>query len=385
MRVHRVAGARIVGQRHLLVPDLRNDRIQAKSARIARTAGAGRRLISGAADRHRKWIEIVGNVGASGILDLNHAGSHEGSRNEFIDGGRIGEPVAFIVYEEVGLAAPELRRQRSAQRAAEAVAVRRRKRRVRQSELGVRRMIVAPEIRGADVGSEIVFINGAVKLIAAALGHHLDLAAGRAAEIGSLVRCADFELFDAFDRRRDDAGWRAARRSGTGVAIGGYIRGRIAGHVIAVVAAIQLEDVLIGGGSRHVPRGRNTDLKDGERRRVTAQVGQQDHRRTRDRGSDRRVHHLQVRASGSLHLHRGSSGADLQRHIHGERQSYIDGLRGNLRLRKALLTDDDVIRSRRDARKTVAADVVRRGVEARAVGLCRSTSLISAPATAAFC
>ena len=136
-------------------------------------------------------------------------------------------------------------------------------------------VVVPPEIGGPHIASEIELIQRAVNRIAAAPGHHLDLAAGRAVEIGRLARGADLELFDALDRRRHHSRGRTARRRGAAISVADRVRRVGARHVVAIAAAIELERVLIGGRSGHIAVQGHAHLKHGERRGIAAQVRQQ--------------------------------------------------------------------------------------------------------------
>src|SRR5262249_12305374 len=139
------------------------------------------------------------------------------------DGGGIGEAVALIVREEVSLAAPEFRRKGTADGGPEAIAVRGRQGSIRKSR--GRRVIVAPGIRRAHVGAEVVLVYRSVKLIRPALGDHLDLAASRAIEVGGLVARADLELLDTFHRCGNHSRGDATRGCTAGVTVAGYVRG----------------------------------------------------------------------------------------------------------------------------------------------------------------
>src|SRR5215475_6233026 len=93
---------------------------------------------------------------------------------------------------------------------------------------------------GLKVASEVVLVNRAMKLVRASLGDQLNLAAGRTVEIGGLVGGADPELFDAFRRRRHYARGSASCRCGADETRGLRVGAGRAGHVVAVVAAVEL-------------------------------------------------------------------------------------------------------------------------------------------------
>ena len=75
------------------------------SARIAGTGGTGGRLISDSVDRYRIRIQIVREILPGTIGNLNHAGTHQGSRHQPVDGEHLRKPAAFVVKEKVSLAA----------------------------------------------------------------------------------------------------------------------------------------------------------------------------------------------------------------------------------------------------------------------------------------
>src|SRR5262249_5505735 len=118
-------------------------------------------------------------------------------------------------------------------------------------------VIVFPEIGGANVASEIEFVQRAVKIVRAALGHHLHLAARSAVEIRRLSGGADLELLDTFDGSRHHAGWSTSRGAAAGIAVARSIRRVGSGHVVAVISTIELELVLIGLRARDVSIKRN--------------------------------------------------------------------------------------------------------------------------------
>jgi len=91
-------------------------------------------------------------------------------------------------------------------------------------------------------------------------------------------------------------------------------------HVVAVVAAIELEGALIVLRSGHLSGRGHAYLQDGKRGRVAAQVRYQQQRIAGDRGANGRIHRLQLRSRRSRDFHRGRSGADFQHHVERERQ-----------------------------------------------------------------
>ena len=137
------------------------------------------------------------------------------------------------------------------------------------------RVVVLPKIGGAYVASKVVFVKGAMEVVGSALGDHLDLAARRAVEIRGLVAGADLELFDALDGSGHHTGRRTAGGTGAAVTVADRVGGVAARHVVAVVAAIQLEAVLVGSRSGHVAGQRYADLQNRQARCVAAEVRQQ--------------------------------------------------------------------------------------------------------------
>src|SRR5262249_44361267 len=132
----------IVRHRHLLVPDLRDERVQAEAAWVAKTvytpgAHGSRichavnsyscrvqvdrypcaRLVSNALNRRRRFI---------GILNLYDPRSQQGRRHTLFYDCVLRVTTAFIVGVDVGSATPERRSDRSARSRAEAVVMVRR-------------------------------------------------------------------------------------------------------------------------------------------------------------------------------------------------------------------------------------------------------------------
>src|SRR5258706_14254264 len=88
--------------------------------------------------------------------------------------------------------------------------------------------------------------------VGAALGHHLDLTTSRAVEIRRLASGPNLELLDTLDGSRNYPSGCAAGCASALITIAGGIGGVGTSHVVAVVAAVELEAVLIGCGSGHV-------------------------------------------------------------------------------------------------------------------------------------
>src|SRR5579884_2021049 len=101
-----------------------------------------------------------------------------------------------------------------------------------------------------------------METVGSALSDHLHLTACRAVEIRSLAGGTDLELFNALDGRGNYSRWRSPRRTCAAVAVADRVRRVGAGHVVAVVAAIQGEPVLVGGGSCDVAGQRDAHLQD---------------------------------------------------------------------------------------------------------------------------
>src|SRR5260370_9673274 len=100
-------------------------------------------------------------------------------------------------------------------------------------------MVIEPSVR-AEVAAQVILISRTMPAIAAAAGHQLHLRAGRAVEVGGLVRAVDLELLDPLHGRRHHARWAARRGGGSGGKAGTVgVPGAV--PVPPVVAAIELE------------------------------------------------------------------------------------------------------------------------------------------------
>ena len=296
----------VVGQRHL-APEFRNQWIQAKSAWIAKSAITHGGLISLASHGDRIRIQVVAHATQS-----DHAGTEKSSGSGALEGDGIGKAHAFIVGEEISLTAPKFGGQGAAERAAKAVAMRTGERRCLSIE---QRVVVLPKICRADIAAEVILVERSVEAIGAALGNHLHLAAGSAVEVGGLVGGAHFELLNALNRSWDHASGRAAGGTGSAIAVARSI-GRIgAGHVVAVLPAIQREAILVGGGAADVAGRRDANLQYGERRCIAAQVRQQVQRLIGDGGADGGVEGLQLGADRCLDFDGGRGRANLERQV----------------------------------------------------------------------
>jgi hypothetical protein len=112
-----------------------------------------------------------------------------------------------------------------------------------------------------------------VPLAGSALRDHLNLAARRIIEIGCLVCRSDFEFFDALRRSRHDTRGRSTR--GCRADKPRLSGARRPGHVVAVVAAIELISVLIPHCSGDLTSGGNAWLQHEECIGITPQDGEQ--------------------------------------------------------------------------------------------------------------
>ena len=265
-------GERRIVRRGHEIPELRDDRIHTEPARVARLAAAGGRLIVDAIHGNREWIEIELGGSTSRCRERYNACTHQSRGCAVVEADDIWKPAALIIEEKICLSAPELGRQRAADSGAETVSMSGRKGRSMPVDQNV---VVPPEIGGAHIASKIKLVQRPMERIGSALSHHLDLAAGRIVEFRGLVARADLEFLDTFDGSGHHAGRRAAGGAGATIAIARNIGGIVPGHVVAVVASVELEAVLIRRSTGHVARKRHSNLEHGERRRIASQVRQQ--------------------------------------------------------------------------------------------------------------
>ena len=149
-RVVTIAHLRVVARRHRR-PNLVDDRVQADSARIARTRRAcGRRQLV-PVEIYRRRIQIVRAKHTRSVRQLNNALLQSVRRHRTFIGLRLREATAFKIEEEKRLATQNFFvRQRPAQRSAVLVLVRFRQRRVSRTVRG--RVVVLPA-----VGRELPF------------------------------------------------------------------------------------------------------------------------------------------------------------------------------------------------------------------------------------
>src|SRR5438067_13584055 len=101
-----------------------------------------------------------------------------------------------------------------------------------------RGVVVGPGVGCADVSAVVEPVPGAVVLGAAALGHHLNLAANGTGEVGGLVEARDLKLFNALHGSGHYAGGRAVGLSAAGTGEVSNIAGIVTGHVGRFIAAI---------------------------------------------------------------------------------------------------------------------------------------------------
>src|SRR6266478_517575 len=118
-------------------------------------------------------------------------------------------------------------------------------------------MVVEPGVC-AEITAQIILVSGAMPTIAAAAGHQLHLRAGRAVEVGGLVRYVDLEFLNALYRRRHHPRGPATCRRGSIARSVGVLS---TVHVAAVVAAVELESVLVADGAGHGPVRRDGGLQ----------------------------------------------------------------------------------------------------------------------------
>ena len=159
-------------------------------------------------------IDVVNLFGAGGIGD--QAQAQAGRGHAFVNLRVLRITAAFIIGEEVGLAAPKRGSQRSASGSAEAVVVIGDQRGASAGDIAqaifLLRMVVEPGVR-AEVAAQIILISCSMPGIAAAASHELHLSSGRAIEVGGLVGDVDLELLDALHRRGHHSGGSAPSRS----------------------------------------------------------------------------------------------------------------------------------------------------------------------------
>src|SRR2546423_1098780 len=109
-------------------------------------------------------------------------------------------------------------------------------------------------------------------LIGSALGHHLDLRANRTIKVSGLAERVNPEFFNALDRSRDDPGSHAVKLSAGRAGKIVCVADLIAGHVVAVLAAIDGERVLVTHGAGNLTGGRHARLQGHERAGVATEI-----------------------------------------------------------------------------------------------------------------
>src|SRR5215831_17534276 len=195
--------------------------------------------------------------------------------------------------------------------------------------------------------------------IGASLGYHLDLAPGRSGEVRRLVAGPDLELLDALDRGRHHARWRASGGSSTGVAVARRIGPLIAVHVVAIVAAVELETVLVLIGSGRIPKRRHTYLQRGQCRGITSQVGKILQRIARNSRPNRGVRRLEFGARDRSDFDDCRCLADLQCDVDRQPHADLHLLRRKPRQCETFFGDDKVIRTGRNGRKRESPRFIR--------------------------
>src|SRR5260370_2579227 len=120
-------------------------------------------------------------------------------------------------------------------------------------------MIIEASVR-AEAAAQVILVSRTMPAIAAAAGLQLHLRAGRAVEVGGLVRDVDLELLDALHGRRHHASWAASCGGGSGGKAGSVgVHGAV--HVAAFVASIAREGLLVRNISADRPVPRDAGLQ----------------------------------------------------------------------------------------------------------------------------
>ena len=109
---------RIIGQRHGF-PDLTDDRVEPETARVTQRAAAHGRLIGGPLIGNGRRVQVIRRTSKLDDPEPQQLGWHTA-----LEADGIGKAHAFVIQEEVGLAAPELGSQRSAKGSTKAIAMR---------------------------------------------------------------------------------------------------------------------------------------------------------------------------------------------------------------------------------------------------------------------
>src|SRR6185312_14798692 len=264
--------SRVVGQRHVFVPQLLHQWIDTDSPRVER-------------------IQVVLHT----TRDQN-AVAHVHARNRALDGDEVRPAEALIIPKQVGLAAEYLFGNHwPAEGGAKAAVV--------ISRNGSAAKIVVPGV-GVPIVVEVVLVHGAVDGVGSALGHDLHLCAGGVIEVGGLVGGIDFEFFHAVSRSRHHAGRSAHAGKLAGDAAGGVsakarrVHIHAAVHVVGVVAAVELEAGLIDHCAGHAAVRTDAGLQGHEGAHIASQTGKRFQGDTGHGVSYSGVHGLKFGAGG---------------------------------------------------------------------------------------
>ena len=141
-----------------------------------------------------------------------------------------------------------------------------RNRRVAQVSAG--RVVEVPPVGPAHVARGIEIVRRAVELVGAAFRHRTDLRTGRTVEVGRLSGGGNLEFFNGVGRRRKHATRRVAHAAKGALGVAPSVVSHAAVHIVRVVAAIQLERVLVVHRARDRAFRRNARLEDRQARDV---------------------------------------------------------------------------------------------------------------------
>ena len=242
----------VVRQRLEVRPNLLNGGVEPQPTRVAGTALAG-------GQGHKvRWVEVVRHA-ADGDDSLAQGGGRNGALK--CGGQRVAKP--FVISEEIRFPSKHVGQDWAAPGSAKAILV--------GGGFGLSIEVVIPGVR-PEVTAEVVFVDGAMPLVGAALSDELDLGAVGAVEVRGLVSRRNPEFLNTFGWGGHDARRNAAGNIGSGAAVCGRIDAHRTVHVIRVVAAIQLIHVLIVVGTRRISIRADAGLRDEQVRDVVADV-----------------------------------------------------------------------------------------------------------------
>ena len=308
----RIADVGVIRLRHILRPQSLHNLIHADPQRIARAAGARRRLIGHSVHGNGSRIKVVRNPGAA-LVNLNDSRSQQVRRYLLIDylaGWRI---KAFIAEEEIGFASKNLGEHRAADCAAIAVVVCDRNRRI--AEIAERSVVVVPGVGAAKIRGMIVLVGRTVKVVGTALSNHLDLRAARSIEIGSLAGRVYFEFFNRIGRGRQHAAGRRPVAGERVVTIAAGIVLHASVHVVRVVAAIELEGVLVVHGAGNGSIWSDARLQQRKARCIGTEDRKISKGGSRNGCTDSGIYRLQFSARRSCDFHHAGHLAHLKNGI----------------------------------------------------------------------